>query len=55
VTITEVKAGRIAGQFEIRARGFLSSDPDNENRWVKVWGTFEARGDSTVTTIASVR
>jgi hypothetical protein len=55
VTITDVTAGRISGQFEIRARGFLSADPDNENRWVTVWGTFEAHGDSTVTTVASVR
>jgi hypothetical protein len=46
VEITEAAAGRMSGRFEIRARGFLSADPDNENRWVTVRGTFEAHSDS---------
>jgi len=54
VTITEAAAGRMSGRFEIRARGFLSADPENENRWVTVRGTFEAHGDSTVARVASI-
>jgi hypothetical protein len=55
VTITESGNGRMSGAFEIRARGFLAADLANEDRWVTVRGSFDAEGDSTVATIASVR
>ena len=55
VTITDAGAGRLSGEFEILARGFVSSNPDDENRWVTVRGTFQARGDTGITAIASVR
>jgi hypothetical protein len=48
VTITDVHAGRISGEFEVRARGFLANDSDDEDRWVTVRGTFTADGDSTI-------
>jgi hypothetical protein len=48
VTITDVQAGRISGEFEVRARGFLASDSGDEERWVTVRGTFTADGDTTV-------
>jgi hypothetical protein len=47
VTITRSEAGRIAGAFELEASGFLATDLDDENRWVRVLGHFEARADST--------
>jgi hypothetical protein len=53
VTIANSKAERVSGGFEIRARGFTRDDPDNENQWVTLRGTFEAQGDSTVATVAS--
>jgi hypothetical protein len=55
VTITRADDGRLAGRFEIRARGFLSSDPADEDRWVTVTGSFEADGDTTATEVAAVR
>jgi hypothetical protein len=54
VTITRSEAGRIAGTFELEARGFLASDLDDENRWVRVLGHFEARADSTTLANAQV-
>ena len=48
VRITAVDAGRISGEFEVRARGFLAADTTDENQWVTVRGTFTAEGDSTV-------
>jgi hypothetical protein len=54
VTITEAGPGSMSGEFEIRARGFLGADPDDENQWVTVRGTFRAQGDSTIATIASL-
>lgn len=54
VTITAAGEGRIAGEFEIRARGFLADDEKDENRWVTVRGRFDAVGDSTVTGTSSV-
>jgi hypothetical protein len=54
VTITQVREGRIAGAFEVRARGFAGDDMDDEDRWVTVRGSFDADGDGTVATIASV-
>lgn len=48
VTITDVRGGRITGEFEVRARGFLATDSDDEDRWVTVRGTFTAGGDTTV-------
>ena len=55
VTITEARHDRISGTFEVRARGFSAADPLDEERWVTVRGSFDAHGDSTVATIASVR
>jgi hypothetical protein len=55
VTITDARDGRIAGAFEIEARGFLGTDPADERRLVTVRGSFDAAGDSTVTTIASAQ
>ncbi|MFL5493093.1 MAG: hypothetical protein ACJ8DC_01795 [Gemmatimonadales bacterium] len=54
VTITEAGPGSMSGEFEIRARGFLGANPDDENQWVTVRGTFRAEGDSTIATIASL-
>jgi hypothetical protein len=54
LTITTSEAGRVAGEFEVRARGFLAAKMDDENQWVTVRGTFDARGDSTIATVASV-
>jgi hypothetical protein len=53
VTITKAQEGRIAGAFEVRARGFTRDDTADENLWVTVRGSFDAGGDSTVGTIAS--
>jgi hypothetical protein len=55
VTITAVENGRIAGEFELLARGFLATDPHDENRWVAVLGGFEARGGSTILASAGVK
>jgi hypothetical protein len=55
VTITRAASGRLSGRFEIRARGFLSADPADEDRWITVTGSFEAEGDTTATTIAAAR
>jgi hypothetical protein len=55
VTVTAVENGRIAGEFELLARGFLATDPHDENRWVAVLGQFEARGDSTALAAAGVK
>jgi hypothetical protein len=54
VTITAVEAGRISGEYEILARGFLAADTTDENQWVTIRGTFGAVGDSTITSVASV-
>jgi len=48
VTITDAAPGRISGEFELRARGFLAADASDENHWVTVWGRFTAEGDSTI-------
>jgi hypothetical protein len=53
VTITEVKAGRISGEFEVRARGFLAADTNDEDQWVTVRGTFTAEGDSTLASVST--
>ena len=53
VTITESGGGRIAGTFEVRARGFLGSDPADEDRRVTVRGRFDAEDDGTAAPIAS--
>jgi hypothetical protein len=55
VTITRVADGRLSGSFEIRARGFLTADTSEQEHLVTVTGSFEAEGDSTVTTIAAAR
>ena len=55
VTITESGPGRIAGTFEVEARGFSAADPLDEERWVTVRGSFAAEGDSSVVAIASAR
>ena len=54
VTITAAEAGRITGEFEIRARGFLAADTTNEDQWVTVRGTFSAEGDRTAVAIEGV-
>ena len=51
VTITAVEAGRISGEFEVLARGFLAADTADEDQRVTVHGTFTAEGDSTVTSL----
>jgi hypothetical protein len=48
VTITNVEGKQISGEFELRARGMLAADADDENQWVTVRGSFVADGDSTV-------
>jgi hypothetical protein len=53
VTIEASETGTVSGAFEIRARGFTTDEPDNENQWVTLRGEFEAHGDSTMVTIAS--
>ena len=55
VTITRTTEGRLSGSFEIRARGFLTSDTSEQEHWVTVTGSFDARRNSTATTIAAVR
>jgi hypothetical protein len=54
VTITAVEAGRISGEYEMQARGFLASDADDENQWVTIRGTFGAQSDSTVAALQAV-
>jgi hypothetical protein len=48
VTITDATPGRISGVFEIRAQGFLATNPSDEDQWVTLRGTFRAEGDSTL-------
>jgi hypothetical protein len=48
VTITSVEGGRISGEFQIRARGFLAADTSDEDQWVTLRGRFSVTGDSTV-------
>jgi hypothetical protein len=48
VTITSVEDGRISGEFEMRARGFLADDTSDENRWVTLRGRFSVTADSTM-------
>lgn len=48
VTISTVEGGRVSGEYEMRARGFLAEDMEDENQWVTIRGTFGAQGDSTV-------
>jgi hypothetical protein len=55
VTITRAENGRVSGRFEIRARGFLTADSSDEERWVTVTGGFDAEGDSTAMTIAQAQ
>lgn len=46
VTITRPAPGRVDGEFEIQARGFLVGNDDDENQWVTVRGRFTAQDDS---------
>jgi len=55
VTIAQADDDHISGTFTLQARGFLGSDPSDESKWVTVQGTFDAEGDSTAETIASVQ
>ena len=55
MTITRWENGRLSGRFEIQARGFLSTDLADEDRWVTVTGSFVAEGDTSATTIAVVQ
>ena len=48
LTITESEPGRIAGTFELQARGFLAANEKDENQWVTVRGTFVAEEDRAV-------
>jgi len=48
LTITESSPGRIAGTFELRARGFLAANEKDENQWVTVRGSFTATGDRSL-------
>jgi hypothetical protein len=54
VTITAVQDGRISGEYEMQARGFLASEMENENQWVTIRGTFGAEADSTVAALQAV-
>jgi hypothetical protein len=47
VTITAVEGGRISGEFEIQARGFLAAEATDENQWVTLRGKFSAEADSS--------
>jgi hypothetical protein len=42
VTITATRPGRVEGTFVIEARGFLASNPRNEDVRVRITGTFVA-------------
>ena len=53
VTVTESRQGRVAGVFEVRARGFRNADGAEQDEWVTVSGTFEADGDRTVAIAAA--
>ena len=55
VTITGISAGEVSGEYEIRARGWLSSNPDDENRWVTVRGTFRAGAESAGSIVLTPR
>ena len=55
VTITESERDRLSGTFEVRARGFTAADPLDEEQWVTVRGSFDAAGDSTITSTTAVR
>ena len=55
VTITRADEEHISGTFVVRARGFLAANAVNENEWVTVQGTFDADGDNTARTIASIQ
>jgi hypothetical protein len=54
VTITSTEPGRVSGEFEFAARGFVAADLDDEDRWVTVRGKFEAQPDSSLASLASV-
>jgi hypothetical protein len=54
VTITGAEPGRISGEFELEARGFVATAVDDEDQWVTVRGSFEARGDSTIGSMQAV-
>ena len=55
VTITRAEAGRISGELELRARGFVAERSDNEDQWVTVRGHFDARGDRAVVALGPDR
>lgn len=55
VRITERAPAHICGEFEIRARGFLGSNPDDENHWVTVRGRFQAQADGTTLQSVSIQ
>ncbi|HET9039152.1 MAG TPA: hypothetical protein VFN40_03215 [Gemmatimonadales bacterium] len=48
VTITDAAPGHLAGEFELRARGFLVSNEADEDQWVTVRGSFTADGDTAI-------
>jgi hypothetical protein len=53
VTITRAEAGRISGEFELNAHGFVAEHPEDEDQWVTVRGQFDARGDDAVVALGS--
>ncbi len=55
VRITEKAPSHICGEFEIRARGFLSARPDDEDEWVTVTGRFQAEGNQTIVENVSIQ
>lgn len=55
VTITRTRPGLIEGTFTLKARGFLATNPDNENVAVTVHGTFAARGNEVVAVVSPGR
>jgi hypothetical protein len=43
VTLTRSSKDGIQGQFVLEATGYVANDPDNEDRWLQVQGSFNAR------------
>jgi hypothetical protein len=54
VRITRAESGRLSGRFEFRASGILAADPENEDQWVTVRGTFDANGDGGIASVGPV-
>lgn len=50
VTILQSTAEKIVGRYEVKAVGFLASDPENEDREITVRGGFSAEPAATAST-----